>query len=244
MKILFYLAILLPVFSFTQTIEPSKSTENNYLQIETEVFLSEDKAGSVTTKSWNLFNILMRYGLTNSIEFNIALSNAKEKEIINNQLTYSQHKFDNLKIGILKNIELGKRFSQEMAIQFDVLVPLDKHHENATKVGAIIGLNFTNELSNSWLLSYNLGYLKDVDASDNYFYRLNTQFLLNDNWVLFTENAGKYYQSFAWEQSVGFGFYKNDWALEMALGKGFNSPDYFVGGKIICSLNVKKKTIN
>ena len=66
MKKLFYLSILLPIFSFAQTIDPSKSTENNYLQIETEVFLSEDKAGSVTTKSWNLFNILMRYGVTTS----------------------------------------------------------------------------------------------------------------------------------------------------------------------------------
>jgi hypothetical protein len=62
--------------------------------------------------------------------------------------------------------------------------------------------------------------------------------------VLFAENTGKKHQDFDWTQSVGLGYYKNTWALESVIGKGFRAPDFFVGCKLIKEFDLKKKTIN
>lgn len=244
MKILVYLSFLNPFFTFAQTIESSKAVEKNYLEMETEVFYSEEQSVEMITKSWNLFNLLVRYGIGKQSELNMSLFNVKENEYFVNNVISNHHQFNHFKIGVIQNVweENGKR--PELAIQFNVLFPLGDMHEEANNLGFITSLNFSNSLAKKWLLNYNVGYIKDIDTVDKYFYIGNLQYTLNQNLTFFTENTGEYHGDFDWNQSIGFGYAYKDWTLEMNVGKGFLSPDFFVGGKIICSLNIKKKTIN
>ncbi|HEX5743554.1 MAG TPA: hypothetical protein VFY09_06605 [Flavobacteriaceae bacterium] len=244
MKTFVYIFILLPLLTFTQTVESSKAAEKNYLTIETEVFYAVDGSGGVKIKNWNLTNLLVRYGLGMQTEINMAFSNVREKEFLKDNLDSNHHQFNHFKIGVIKNICDEKGITPELAFQINILFPLVDVHKEVQKMGFVTSLNLSNTLTEKWILNYNVGYIRDMDKTDKYFYIGNLQYVLNQNLVLFTENTGEYHGDFDWTQSVGFSYLYKDWSLEMNIGKGFLSPDFFVGGKIIYSLNVKKKAIN
>lgn len=239
-KVLLFLIINFN-FIVAQTIEPSKSVDKNMLEVETELFHSKEQKNNITTKSWNMLNFLIRYGVGNDTEINLAMSNSREKEFLSNHLGSSHHQFNFLKVGILQNLWEEKGFKPELAMMFNVLIPTTDSHEDANKVGFITGLNLSKALSEKWIFNYNIGYIKDVDTTDKYFYIGNLQFSINKNLILFTENTGEYHGDFDWTQSLGFGYSYQNWTLEVVTGKGFSSPNFFVGGKLIKLFNLKKK---
>lgn len=243
MKKIFYAIILLSFSALSQTIEPYKATGKQMFSVETEFFYSQENDDRVKLKNWNLFNGLLRYGVTNNLELNIAVSNTKENSYQNHQLINEHHRFDYIKMGFLHNISINLK-NTEMALQLDLISSLDQDHENANKMGVVTSVNFGTALSQNFLLSYNVGFLKDVDASDNLFYKVNLQYSISDYWVLFTENTGNKHQDFDWTHSVGIGYYKNSWAVESVIGKGYSAPDFFTGCKLIKEFNFKRKAIN
>ncbi len=243
---LFYTVLLtcISLSFYGQTIEPSKATANNILVTETELSFSKAKDGAVTIKSWSVFNLLFRYGLLENIEINAALSNAKEETYVADILSKHHHKFDVIKVGALYNLNVFNKDNYEIALQTDVILPFDKGHENSNSVGYNLGLNLGTSLTDKWVLNSNIGYLKDVDKTNNYFYRFNLQYSLNEKLLLFTEHTANWHKDFDWTQSFGLGYYPSDWAFESVIGTGYNSPDLFIGCKIIKEFNLKKKAIN
>ncbi len=243
---LFY-SVLLTCISLSfygQTIEPSKATAKNILSAETELFYSKEKDGAATIKSWSVFNLLFRYGLSEKMEINAALSNAKEKTYFDDNVSEHHHKFDVFKLGALYNLKDIPLINSELALQTDIILPFDNGHENSNSLGLNLGLNLGTSLTDKWMLNSNIGYLKDVDKTNNYFYRFNLQYNLNEKLLLFTEHTANWHKDFDWTQSFGLGYYPSDWALESVIGAGYNSPDLFIGCKIIKEFNLKKKAIN
>lgn len=240
MKKIILIFLISNQFVIAQKVEPSKSTEEDILSAESEVFYANGKSGGIDTKSWNLFNMLFRYGLSNNMELNLALSNAREKVYENNLLVNHHHKFDNLKTGLLYNV-YNNTSSTEVALQLDFFIPLDKEHHDANKVGFLTGLNVGTQLLSNWLLSYNVGYFKNVDWSDNYYYNINLQYQFNDNMVFFTENTGEYTDKLEWNQGVGLGYNTGSWSFEAIIGKGSNYTNLFTGFKIIKNFDLKKE---
>lgn len=230
---------------FSQTIEPSKATEKSVMSLETEVFYAQDKSGGMKTKNWNLFNVLVRYGLLNNLEINTALTNAMEKYHLDGEWIYKQHQFDVLKVGVIKNILNSETAKTEIALQLDALFSLESdQNNNNNKNGFLTSINVGHALSNRWVVNYNLGYLKDFESTNNYFYKLNLNYQLTKDIVVFTENTGSFHEDFDWNQSVGLGFYPNSWSVETVIGKGFEHPDLFMGIKIIKEFEFKKKALN
>lgn len=245
MKIVYLLLFTFFTGSFwAQTIEPSKATNKNIVSFETEFYYSRTDESGVTTKSWNVFNLLIRYGLTDSFELNAALSNAKEEIYQGANLEEHHHKFDVFKVGGLYNLNVFNNNKFEIALQSDLLVPVDKSHDNANKLGYIISVNPGVFLSDKWMLISNIGYLKDVDQTDKLLYKLNLQFYLNDKLLVFTEHTGNKNFNYDFTQSVGFGYYPSTWSFETVIGIGSKTPDFFTGFKIIKEFKLKKKAIN
>ena len=62
-RLFYFFVLLLPLKLIGQTVEPSRNVKRNNLQLEFETTYSVENESVNKTTSWNIPNILIRYGL-------------------------------------------------------------------------------------------------------------------------------------------------------------------------------------
>ena len=83
--------ILLHVKLISQTVEPSKGVDKNNLQFEFETLYSVEREPLTKTTSWDVPNVLIRYGLSKNIELQLHTPFTNERCFENVITSYSIH---------------------------------------------------------------------------------------------------------------------------------------------------------
>ena len=64
--------------NFSQTVEPAIAVERRMLQLELESLYVMEKEGAENVNSWSIPSVLIRYGLSNTVELQLNIPYLKE----------------------------------------------------------------------------------------------------------------------------------------------------------------------
>ena len=238
-----FLALSLSLLSFklfAQTIEPSSGIDKKTLQIELESLYSVEKIESQKNTSWNIPNILIRYGLTENIELQLLTPFTKERCFENNELQSNVFKFEEIEIGLSLNLWKQNGFIPETALM--VRLVLSSNKLSFDKLGNIISLNFSNNITKKLSLNYNIGTKTNLNKETTGFYVVNIGFEPNSKVHFFIENSS----DFTFENSnsnclgTGFGINLNKkFAVDFSVAKSLKHKMFYAGAIITWVINSK-----
>ena len=160
--------------SIGQIVEPSSVVEKNILQLELETLYSIEKKASQKTTSWDIPNILIRYGLSDNIELQLHTPFTKERYFEYNELTTNIFKFEEGEFGISINLWGQNKFLPETAIMARIVSSTNTLKFN--ELGNIVSLNFSNLVSKKLRLNYNIGTTTNIKKHTTGFYILNISY--------------------------------------------------------------------
>jgi hypothetical protein len=226
---------------FTQTIEPSTGIAKNNLQLEFETLYSVEKEALQKTTSWNIPNILIRYGLSENIELQLHTPFTKERCFEDNELIESIFKFDEIEIGLSLNLWEQKNLIPEAALMARIIS--STNNLNLNNLGSIISLNFSNSISEKLCLNYNIGTTTNLNKTTTGFYIVNLSYEPSSKIHFFIENLSDF--TFNKTESnclgAGFGFnLKGNLAIDFSIDKSLKHNLIFTGAILTWVINTKK----
>lgn len=236
-----YMMFLLQTKLLGQTVEPSRGVGAYQLQLEVETLYSVDKDNTAKITSWNLPNILMRYGLTNDIELQLHTPFTKERCFVNNKVTSNIFKFDEIEVGASFNLLDQKNWFPEAALMARVVLPTNGFGNQG--IGNIISLNFSNTISKSFSLSYNLGTTTNTNKKTSGFYVMNMSYQINSQVQFFIENSSGF--TFKNMESncmaTGFEVVMSPFCMiDFSVAKSLKNKMYYAGAILTWAINTKK----
>ncbi|MFH6768450.1 transporter [Gaetbulibacter aquiaggeris] len=238
----FFLTVLLLHLELVcQTVEPSRNVQRNNLQLEFETTYSVENESVNKTTSWNIPNILMRYGVSDNIELQLHTPFTKVRCFENGQLTSNIFEFKEMEFGVSVNLWKQNKLIPEAAIMARIVSSTQEINTGA--LGNIVSLNFLNAISNKISFNYNIGTTTNIDKNTFWFYVMNISYELNSKTRFFVENTGMFNENT--ESSclgTGFGFNLNSsFAIDFSIANSLNNKMFYGGAIVAWVINTKKK---
>jgi hypothetical protein len=237
--------IFMHIKLISQTVESSKSINKNDLQFEFETLYSKENEYQKETTSWNVPNILVRYGLSENIEIQLHTPFTKERCFENNELTTNIFKFQEIEIGASINLWSQNKLIPEAALLVRVISPTDEF--SYKRFGNIVSLNFSNTVSNTISFNYNIGTVTDNEKNKTVFYILNICYEPNSKIHCFIENTN----SFAFDKTAsnclgtGLGVnFGSNFTVDFSVAKSLKHQLFYSGAIITWVINTKKAIKN
>lgn len=228
--------------SIGQIVEPSSVVEKNILQLELETLYSIEKKASQKTTSWDIPNILIRYGLSDNIELQLHTPFTKERYFEYNELTTNIFKFEEGEFGISINLWGQNKFLPETAIMARIVSSTNTLKFN--ELGNIVSLNFSNLVSKKLRLNYNIGTTTNIKKHTTGFYILNISYEPNSQVHYFLENSSDFTLNNVESNSLGMGFglnLSNNLAMDFSATRSLNHDMFSTGVILTWAINTKKQ---
>ncbi len=224
-----------------QTVEPSRNVEKNNLQLEFETNYSVENETVNKTTSWNIPNILIRYGISDNIELQLHSPFTKVRCFENSQLISNIFEFNEIEFGVSVNLWKQNKLIPETAIMARMVSPTKEFKRNT--IGNIVSLNFSNVISNNMSFNYNIGTATDIDKNTYGFYVMNISYELNPKAHFFIENTGIFNKNTESNcLGTGFGFNLNSsLAIDFSMAHSLNNKMYYTGAIVTWVINTHKK---
>jgi hypothetical protein len=236
------LAFILLQFKLSgQTVEPSSNVLKNNLQLEIETLYSVEKESSMKTTSWNVPNVLIRFGLSKNVELQLHTPFTKERCFINQELTSNIFKFNEVEFGVSFNLWKQNKFIPEAAIMARMVAPTINF--SSLGIGNIVSLNFSNVITSTLSFNYNIGTTTSVDKNTTGFYVLNVGYEPNSKIHFFIENASGFTFNNIESNCLGTGFgvnITNNWAIDFSMAKSLKNNMFYTGAILTWVINTKK----
>ena len=247
MKILVFNLIIIilgffPVILFSQTVEPSSSVDKNIFQLELESIYSIQKEGSEEMKSWSIPSVLIRYGLSNSIELQFNAPLIRENLYENDHLIHSLHKFDDMQLGLSVNLWKQDKLLPETALMVRAIVPIDKGIK-LQEIGKVISLNFSNKLTKKLTLNYNIGLVNETESTSSGFYITNLCYAISAKTRVFIETFGDFSNHYKASHNINIGggySLRENLCVGFTVANGINHNLFYTGCILNWSINTKK----
>jgi hypothetical protein len=224
-----------------QTVEPSRNVAKHNLQLEIETTYSVEKESKNKTTSWNIPNILIRYGLSNNFELQFHTPFTKERCFENNQLTSNIFKFEEMEFGASVNLWKQNKIIPETAVMARLVLPTKNFNSNG--FGNIISLNFSNVIWNNISLNYNVGSTTNLNKNTFGFYIVNFSYQSTNNLRFFIENSGMFNKNTE-SNCLGTGFGTNlshSIGIDFSIAKSLKNNMFYSGAIITWVINTNKK---
>ena len=235
------ISIVFLSFIFTkitaQTVEPSKGVDKGILQMEFETLYSEENIHSEKNTSWNIPNILVRYGLSDNIELQLHTPFTKERCYENNRLTSNVFKFEEMEVGVSVNLWKQNKLIPEAAIMGRIVSLTENFSFN--KLGHIVSLNMANQINDKLSLNYNIGTTTNIDKETTGFYVVNFTYDTG-NIHYFIENTSDYTFDETASNCLGTGFglnVKDNLGIDFSFSKSLKHNMFCAGAIITWVLN-------
>ena len=224
----------------SQTAEPSAVINKNTLQIELESLytVQKEKETSVKIKSLSIPNALFRFGILNSVELQLNIPMVKEQLWKNDHLVQSLNKFEDFQVGFSVNLWKEKNLLPQASLMARVILPTDKNY----RLGKIVSLNLSNNISKNLSFNYNLGHVQDTDNVLSCFYILNLTYQTTSKLHFFLENFGDLHNEtfMAHNLNIGGGYNISDnIIIDLSASKGLNTDIFYVGGILTWIIKTK-----
>lgn len=236
-----FFALLLPLKLICQTVEPSSNVVKHNLQLEFETTYSVENESVNKTTSWNIPNILIRYGVSDNIELQLHTPFTKVRCFENGQLTSNIFEFKEIEFGISVNLWKQNKLIPETAIMARIVSSTQEINTGA--LGNIVSLNFSNAISNKMSFNYNIGTTTDIDKNTYWFYVMNISYELNSITHFFVENTGMFNENTESNcLGTGFGFNLNSsFAIDFSIANSLNNKMFYAGAIVTWVINTNKK---
>ena len=225
-----------------QTVEPSSGIEKNNIQLELESLYSTQKEGAEKITSWSVPSLLLRYGLSKSIELQLNTPIIKEQLYNDNHLIHSLYKFDDIQLGFAINLWKQKKILPETSLMFRAIIPVNLKL-NTKNIGKILALNFSHQIDSKFNFSNNIGYVTEITNKTTGFYISNLTFELNPKVHFFVENFGDFTEKklISSNLNIGAGYNLNsNLSVDISMANGLNHNLFYVGGVLTWVFNLTK----
>lgn len=233
--------IIIPLFCNSQTVEPSSTINYKTLQIEIESLYANQKEHNIKQTSWSIPSALFRFGAFKGVEIQLNTPIIKEQLWENDHLIHSLHKFDDVQFGLAINLWPENNILPETSLMIRAILPTNSKF-NLEKMGKICALNFSNTISNTLNLQYNLGYALETDNTKSGFYIINLGYEASENWHFFVENFGDFDQKKLISTNLNFGGgynFNEKMAFDISIANGLNHSMFYIGGILTFIINTK-----
>ena len=230
--------LLLTLESHSQTVEPSSGVEKRMLQLEFESLYLVEKEETAQVDSWSIPSVLMRYGLTNSVEMQVNVPVLREAIYEDQRMVSSRTFFDKVQAGFSAKLWQQNGILPEAAIMVRALIPV--YNYDTSDVGRLLALNMSNKLTDMLSLNYNLGWVHDDDEDSGY-YIMNLSCDISPKVHSFVEFFGSTFNGLEMNHNIntGIGFNMGDsFCLDLSVAKGLNSNMLFFGGVFTYQLSI------
>ena len=177
-----------------QTVEPSTGIDNGFLQIELESIYSIQKDGTEKNTACSIPSLLVRYGLTSSIELQMNIPIVKEQLYNDDHLIHELYKFDDMQLGMSVNLWKQKQLLPEAALMYRAIIPANIQF-NIKNLGHILSLNLSHQIGSKFTFSNNIGFVNELNSKTTGFYISNLGYELNEKVHFFVENFGDFNSS-------------------------------------------------
>jgi hypothetical protein len=236
-----FFVLLLPLKLIGQTVEPSRNVKRNNLQLEFETTYSVENESVNKTTSWNIPNILIRYGISDNIELQLHTPFTKVRCFENGQLTSNIFEFKEMEFGVSVNLWKQNKLLPETAIMARIVSSTQDINTGA--LGNIVSLNFSNAISNKMSFNYNIGTTTDIDKNTYWFYVMNISYELNSKTHFFVENTGMFNENTESNcLGTGFGFnFSSSFAIDFSIANSLNNKMFYAGAIVTWVINTNKK---
>ena len=221
-----------------QTVEPSMAVEKRMLQLELESLYLIEKEAPEKINSWSIPSVLMRYGLTTSIELQINVPILREAIYQEDRMVSSRTFLDKVQLGLSANLWKEKGVLPETAIMIRALIPVYNNSNN--NVGRLVALNMSNSLTDAVSLNYNFGWVSD-EGEDSGYYIVNLAWDISSRVHTFIELFGSTYRGFEMTHNIntGIGFNMgNSFCIDLSVANGLNQDMFYFGGVLTYQLNL------
>ncbi len=238
---LLFIALISHRKLYAQAVEPSFTVSKGIFQIEMEGQFATEKENKMEVTSWLVPNTLFRYGISDNVELQFNIPVLGERLEYENQNIHVLHRIDDLQIGTAINLWKENNLLPEAALMIRVLLPSEDI--SFKKIGEIVALNFSNTLSNKWILNYNLGYIHEVNQTHSGYYIVNLYYEPNDRWHFYLENTGEFKQNERVYQLANTGFGINitqNFTADFSIGKGINENTFYTGLILTWAIKTRK----
>lgn len=221
-----------------QTVESSAGIQKRMLQLEFESMYLIEKEQAELVNSWSIPSVLARYGLNHSIElqFNVPLL---REAVYDEELMVSSRTFlDKVQAGVSVNLWKENGMLPEAAIMARALIPVYEY--DTSEVGTLVSLNMSNNLADSWSLSYNIGWISEEGENSGY-YIANLSWDISSKLHSFVEFFGStaIFDQMTHSINTGIGFNLGDSiCLDLSVANGLNHEMMFFGGIFTYQLNL------
>ena len=221
-----------------QTVEPSMAVEKRMLQLEFESLYLVEKEAVEKINSWSIPSVLMRYGVTTSIELQANVPLLREAIYQEDIMVSSRTFLDKVQLGLSANLWKEKGVLPETAIMIRALIPVYDNSNN--DVGRLVALNMSNSLTDAVSLNYNFGWVPD-EGEDSAYYIANLAWDTSSRVHTFIELFGSTYRGFEMTHNIntGIGFNMgNSFCIDLSVANGLNQDMFYFGGVLTYQLNL------
>lgn len=226
-----------------QTVEPSSCIVANILQLEFEILYSVEKNPPQKTTSWNIPNILIRYGLLENIELQLHTPFTKERCFVENKLTTNVFEFNEIEMGLSINLWKQNRYLPEAAVMARIVSPTEVFNFNA--LGNIVSFNFSNQMTKKIALNYNLGTTTSIEKRTTGFYIINISYQSNSQLRFFIENSSNFNFNRTESNCLGTGFgvnLMNNISVDFSFSQSLKNKMFYTGVILAWAINTQKES--
>ena len=224
-----------------QTVEPSTGIDDEFLQIELESIYSIQKEGTEKNTAWSIPSLLVRYGLTSSIELQVNVPVVKEQLYNDDHLIHELYKFDEMQLGLSVNLWEQKQLVPEAALMYRIIIPANIQF-NINNLGHILSLNLSHQIGSKFSFTNNIGFVDELNNKTTGFYISNLSYELNTKVHFFVENFGDFNSSnfISTNINIGGGYNINtDLSIDLSMARGINHDLFYVGGILTWVFNTR-----
>lgn len=224
--------------NFSQTVEPAIAVERRMLQLELESLYVMEKEGAENVNSWSIPSVLIRYGLSNTVELQLNIPYLKESTYKDDLMMNSRTFLDNVQAGVSVNLWKEKGAVPQAALMARALIPV--YNYQTSEIGTLLALNLSHTLTEQLSLNYNFGWVADTEGNSAY-YIANLSWEISPTIHSFIEFFGSTYNNIEMNHNInsGVGFNLGDsFCLDLSVASGLNQQMVFFGGVLTYQLAI------
>ena len=225
-------------FALAQTVEPSSGIGNRTIQLELESNHMTEREGSEMMKSWSIPSVLVRYGVSDRIEFQLNVPFMREQNYMEDYMVSSRILFDKVQAGISVNLWKEKGIIPESALMARALIPV--YDYQTSEIGKLVSLNFSNTITEQLILGYNIGFIA-TEFFETTYAILNLYWELSPVVHCFVEYIGtaEIYDMTTQCMNTGIGFnIGQNLSIDLSFAKGLNHKMTSFGGILTYQLHI------
>ncbi|MBL4746639.1 MAG: transporter [Flavobacteriaceae bacterium] len=209
-----------------QSIQPSRTVGDQFLNFDFESLYTISKGDDGKTTHWTIPNTLIRYGLGDTWEVHLLIPFSKQNQTRNRETQPSVYGLDAFNIGLAKKLCVQDGLRPSMVLMTRVTLPGGDQVLALNNTSIRGSLNFGYQLNNATKITTNIGYKYNPMIGNAAYYISYLTYNFNPQYYVYLELLG----DFNTNEFVG-----ND--INVGVGNKFTK-------KLCLALSVSKSTVH